>query len=1074
MNRPSNLELPCHEVHESVTSKIKVPRMLPNPLAWLLTVALIACLPCHAFAHGKGPLAHLHFRDIGPAIAGGRVTAVEGVPSKPQLIYAGTAGGGVWRSTNGGVSWKPIFTQEATASIGAIAVVPAAPESIWVGTGESNLRSDVRDGAGVYFSSDGGAHWRFMGLEHAGQIARILVDPNDHNVVYVAALGNPWQPNRQRGIFRTEDGGKTWKKVLYANPRTGAIDLVMAPNDSKILFAALWQVRRRPWTFIDGGPGSGLYESTDGGDSWHRLDHSHNGLPSGPLGRIGIAFAPSNPNRLYALIEAETGLLWTSSNGGANWHEVSDNHALDVRPFYFSQLAVAPNNADKLYLGAVHLMVSDNGGKSAHIADKSVHPDHHSIWIDPRNPSYMLQGTDGGVYVTRDGGETWDYLDNLPIEQFYSVALDNRIPFDICGGLQDNGVWCGPSSNLNRPGVDGTDWHMIKGGDGEYAIPAPSNPDIIYSDSQRGFISRYDASTGLSRLVRPYVPGYGRGWAPAKFKYRFNWTTPIAVSPDKSDTIYEGANVVFRSTDGGYHWKAISPDLTRDDKSKQQLPGGPINLDLSGAETYDTILAISLAPSAPDRVIWTGTDDGRVQVTRTGGKHWSNVTPAAAPAWARVDKIGVSPFDPGTAFVPYDARMLGNDHPYVYLTHNYGKTWTKITHGLPPDVPVHVVREDPHKKGLLVLGTDTGLYYSNNYGRDWKPLTGNFPTAPVVDIKFSSVGHALVVATHGRGVFVLDDLLPLEGLDTNLLHSAFHLFPATPGYLFHHNDYAEKDSVPPRYVAPNAPDGVTFSYFIGTPAQTSPGRTADRVTIRIFDDSHTLVDTLVSKPHPGVNELTWNMRYRGPRRLTFIAYSKVNSLQGPYALPGKYYAVAQYRGQHEREDITVRPDPRFRIPREALAAQQRAGLLLRKEIAKVNASLNGLHALQLQANHAIANLTKRATGRAAIRQLRNFSQSLGKLERTVFNPSIQHDVAEDDIHYVASSRDKLIELYRMIANKHPLVPLDQLTEELRHVCAKIDVFVNKYHAIRATRLPKINAVLKRFRVSAIGVNGSTS
>lgn len=1072
-NRLYNLELLCHEVYELAMLKIKIPHMLPNLVEWLLVVALVASLPGYALAQGKDPLADLHFRNIGPAIAGGRVTAVQGVPSRPQLIYAGTAGGGVWKSINGGASWKPIFTHEATASIGAISVAPSAPESIWVGTGESNLRSDVRDGDGVYFSSDGGAHWRFMGLKHAGQIAKILIDPNDHNVVYVAVLGNAWKPNRQRGVFRTTDGGKTWKKVLYANPRTGAIDIAMAPNNPKILFAALWQVQRRPWTFVDGGPGSGLYESTDGGDSWHRLDHSHNGLPSGPLGRIGIAFAPSDPSRLYALIEAKMGLLWTSSNEGASWHEVSDNHALDVRPFYFSQVAVAPNNPDKVYFGAVHLMVSNNGGKSAHIADKSVHPDHHAIWIDPRNPSYILQGTDGGVFVTRDGGKTWDYLDNLPIEQFYSIALDNRIPFDICGGLQDNGVWCGPSSNLNRPGVDGTDWHMIKGGDGQYAVPAPSNPNIIYSDSQRGFISRYNSSTGLSRFVRPYVPGYGRGWAPAKFKYRFNWTTPIAVSPDNSNTIYEGANVVFKSTDGGSDWHVISPDLTRDDKSKQQLPGGPINLDLSGAETYDTILALSLAPSAPNHVIWVGTDDGHVQVTQTGGKHWSNVTPADSPAWAQVDKIGVSPFDPGTAFVPFNARMLGNDHPYVYVTRNYGKTWTKITHGLPPEAPVNVVREDPHKKGLLVLGTDTGLYYSNNYGDDWKPLTGNFPTAPVVDIKFSSVGHALVVATHGRGVFVLDNLLPLEGLNSNVLHSAFHLFPAAPGYLFHHNDYAEKDSVPPRYVAPNAPEGVTFSYFIGAQASASSGGTAHHITIRIFDRSHILIDTLVSTPHPGVNELTWNMRYRGPHRLDFIAYNWVNSLNGPYVLPGDYYAVVQYRGQQKKEDITIHPDPRFRTPSKALAALEKTGLLLRKEIDTVNANLNGLHALQLQTRRTIATLTKHVANPTAIKQLKVFSQSLDMLERTVFNPSIQHDVPEDDIHYLASPRDKLIELYRMIANKRPVVPIDQITEEVRHVCTKINIFVRKYLDIKTNQLPKINSMLKKLHISAIVDTGKT-
>ncbi len=1042
----------------------------------LLLMAVFSSVPAVGASSARNPLSAIRFRNLGPAIAGGRVTAVAGVPGRCTTIYVGTAGGGVWKTVNSGANWTAIFTHQATSSIGALAVVPGTSSRIWVGTGESNLRSDVRSGTGLYFSADGGKHWKFMGLRHAGQIARILVDPENHKIVYVAVLGNAWRANSERGVFKTTNGGITWKQVLQVNNRTGAIDLAMAPGRPNTLFAAMWQVVRRPWTFTDGGPGSGLYETTNGGDTWHKLDHAHNGLPQGPIGRIGIAFAPSNPKRLYALIEARKGLLWTSSDAGAQWRPVTDNYALDVRPFYFSQLAVSPSDPRKVYFAAVHLMVSDDGGKHAHVLDRHVHADHHAIWIDPKNPDYIIEGTDGGVYVTRNGGRHWRYLDNLPIEQFYSVAIDKRIPFDICGGLQDNGVWCGPSSNLNGPGVNGKAWHMIFGGDGEYSVPAPTDPNIIYSDMQRGISVRYNKKTGLSHFIRPYVPGYGRGWLPARFKYRFNWTTPLAVSPLHAETIYEGANVLFKSTDGGDHWRVISPDLTRNDKARQQLTGGPINLDLSGAETYDTILSIALSPTAPSRLIWVGTDDGLVQLTRDGGKHWENVTPPQAPAWARVEHIGLSTFSPAVAFVTYDAHMLGNRHPYVYITRNYGKTWHQITKGLPSQGAAHVIREDPNHKGLLVLGTDRGLYYARHDGALWHPLTGNFPTVSVVDLQFADQTHSLVVATHGRGIFVLDNLRPLEGLSKEVLREKFHLFPASTGYLFHHNNYSGHENSTALYTVGNAPEGVQFSYYL----RHSPSKSdsdAQPVTIRILGPAHRALDTITQRPRAGINETLWDLRYRHPTRLDFVSYGRANKLRGPYVLPGSYQAVATYGGKSHTETVVVRADPRLSIPATQFSDQQKTALVLWKSITKVNATLNALHAVR-EALHnrtqelSSATFSARHQAHAAVTQLAAAYDRLGALERMVFNPKIQHNVPEDDIHYLAKPRQKLIELYGLVLRRYGQAPNEALLAEIHSVREKLRLFMSAYKRFLSTTLPALNLRLKRLHQPPVQGAGS--
>src|SRR2546425_377883 len=575
-----------------------------------------------AVAPGADSLNNLRFRNLGPSVGGGRVTAVVGISGDPNVYYVGAAAGGVWKTTDGGDSWDAVFKEQPTASIGAIALAPSNPNLVWVGTGEANIRNDMVDGRGVFFSPDAGKTWTFMGLGDVGQISRIVIDPTNPDVVFVGAVGHAWAPNAERGVYRTADGGKTWQKVLFVNDTTGVSDLDMVPGNPRVLFAGMWQVVRHPWELISGGLGSGVYRTKDGGLTWEKLKE---GLPSGLMGRVALAVGPTNPNHVYALVESKQGMLWDSKDQGDHWSKVSDAHALSARPFYFSLMHVSPVDDRRVFFSSYQLLRSDDGGKTTELIDRGVHVDHHALWIDPQNPDRMIQGNDGGAYVTGNGAKSWRYLNNLPIEQFYMVAADNNIPYMLCGGLQDNNAWCGPSSGAGGggggggggglgAGLNGSEWFTVTGGDGEYAVPAPSDSTVLYVDSQNGNITRVNLKTGQTQSLRPYLVGVSET-KPANLKYRFNWTSPIAVSPSDANVVYFGGNVVFKTSDGGDSWTAISPDLTRNDKAKQVTSGGPGNYDISGAETDNTILSITPAPRHP-HVIWGGTHDGLLQVER--------------------------------------------------------------------------------------------------------------------------------------------------------------------------------------------------------------------------------------------------------------------------------------------------------------------------------------------------------------------------------------------------------------------------------------------------------------------------
>ncbi len=1006
----------------------------------------------------------LKFRNIGPAVAGGRVSAVVGVPGKPDIYYIGGAAGGVFKTTDGGHSWKAIFTKYPP-SIGAIALAPSNPNLVWVGTGEANIRNDITNGKGVYYSPDGGLSWKFMGLKDVGQISKIIVDPNNPKIVFVAAIGHAWAPNKERGLYKTIDGGNTWKKVLYVNDTTGVNDVVFEPGNPEVMLASTWQVIRYPWALVDGGKGSGVWESKDGGDSWIKLNK---GLPKGLMGRISFGTSLSNPEHVYALIESKHGMLWDSHDFGDHWSLVTNNHELDVRPFYFTKMEVAPDNDNKIYFLSFLLTLSTDGGKTVKSIEDGVHVDHHAMWIDPQNPDRIIEGNDGGVYQSLNGGKAWHYFDNIPIEQFYQVATDTLIAYHIAGGLQDNNAWYGPSHNLNGNSINGSNWFVVAGGDGEYAVPAPSDPNIIYSESQDGFLNRLDLKTGLKQHIRPYFFDVSDK-SPAELKYRFNWTTPIAVSYNDANEVYLGANVLFKTTDGGTNWKVISPDLTRNDKSKQIKSGGPINLDMSGAETYGTIISIGLSKQN-SKVIWLGTDDGQVQVTQDGGEHWSNVTKNIPnlPEWGRVYQLDVSPYSPSTCYIAVDLHMLDNDKPYVYKTNNFGKTWTEITKGLPDDEQVHVVREDPNKKGFLFLGNDIGLYFSSNDGENWTRLKSNFPNAPVWDLKFVKQTHDLVVATHGRGIFVLDNITPLEEMTKNIEDNNFSLFNMLPVYNFH-IWYRSGFSEPGKYTAPNPPDGAVIDYYLKTKIKTTKEEKEKHevpVLIKITDVAGAEIDTLHGTAKAGVNRVIWNLRYKSPEFFNedTVGEKHISYHDGPEVLPGIYSISVTVNGKTETKNVDIKTDPRLIFNMPAAKDQFKAAMRVQKDISAMNTMLNRIDNLRQQIvdiKKSIKVMIGNNTGsedqyKSIIKNADEIDSTLKTIKDTIYATGPQHKVGEDDIHFLTQLHNWFYNLNYWVAGDYDTAPNSITLDQMRDLETQLANYIDDFNNIITLKVVLFN------------------
>jgi len=689
----------------------------------------------------------MKYRLIGP-FRGGRSLTAAGIPGDPTTYYFGGTGGGVWKSTDGAMTWSSVFDKAGTSSVGSIAVATSNHNVLYVGTGEACIRGNISNGDGVYKTLDGGKNWKNVGLRDSRAIGKVIINPTNPDIVFVAALGHPYGPNAERGIFRTTDGGKTWEKVLYKDENTGGIDVAYDPHNPNILFAALWQARRTSWSLESGGPGSGLYRSSDGGTTWRHLEE--HGLPKGPYGKIGVAVGATG-DRVYALIEAHNpdGGLYRSDDGGESWQLVNPNHSLWQRPWYYMHVIADPHDENTLYIMNVEAFKSTDGG---HLFNKVKvpHGDNHGLWIDPANSRRMIASNDGGVTVTLDGGKNWTAQDNQPTAQFYHVITDTATPYRVYGPQQDSGT-VAIVSRSDDGSISSSDWYDVGGGEAGYIAPDPRDPNIVYAADYQGLITRYDRHIGQVKAITEQ-PELSDAHGAANLEHRFQWTAPVMISPHDPNTLYHGGEILFKTTDGGVHWQAISPDLTRNDKSKQKVSGGDITLDDSGTEYYDTIFALAESPIAKG-LLWVGTDDGLIQLTKDEGKTWTNITPKDMPEWSRISQIDPSPFDAGTAYVAVDRHQFDDLHPYIYKTADYGKTWTKLGQGIPDNAFVRVVREDPKKRGLLYAGTETGIYVSFNDGANWQSLRLNLPTTPVHDLTIKD--NDLVVATHGRAFWMI-------------------------------------------------------------------------------------------------------------------------------------------------------------------------------------------------------------------------------------------------------------------------------------------------------------------------------
>jgi len=865
-----------------------------------------------AFPVNESLFKALQWRGIGP-YRGGRALAVAGIPGDPTTFYFGAVAGGVWKTTDGGATWAPLTDHTTISSVGAIAIAPSNRNVIYVGTGEAAPRGDMTVGDGVYKSSDGGKTWANVGLRDSRQIGALVVDPGNPDIVLVAALGHAFGPNSERGIFRTEDGGKSWKKVLYRDAQTGAIDVSFDPHNSRIVYAALWQAVRQPWNFSSGGPGSGLYRSTDGGMTWARL--SGNGLPAGILGRIHVSVSGADSHRIYAMIEAKDGGLFRSDDGGAHWRRINNDGRLSQRAWYFSTILADPGRADTVYAENTGLFRSTDGGKTFNLLPAR-HGDHHGIWIDPTNTSRIIESSDGGASISFDGGKSWTTQDNQPTAQFYHVSVDNRFPYYVYGAQQDNSS-IGIASMDDEGAIVDRDWYDVFGGECGFIIPDPRDADIVYGTSEN-FVGRFNKHAMQLQTISVW-PVDASGHAAKDLEHRFNWTSPLAMSPFNPDTLYYGMERLYKTTNDGSSWTPISGDLTRNDKSKQQASGGPITKDITSVEYYDTIFAV-VESSLKKGTIWVGTDDGLVQLTQNGGANWSNVTPHDMPQWGTVSMIEASRYDANTAYVAVDRHKLDDDNPYVFRTNDSGKTWARIDSGLGSSV--HAVREDSVKRGLLYAATETGVFVSFDDGEHWQSLQLNLPRSPVHDIAVT--GNNLAVATHGRSFWILDDVTPLRQVAQASAAANVFLYTPETAYRLYYPDSV--DMHPP--VGQNPPAGILVDYYL-------PSQPGGAITIDILDANGKEVRHLTSvksqkaeqppewpdQVHPtdtlpalqGMNRFVWNLRYDDPAQIPGAFYAGLPP-RGPIVLPGKYTVKLTYDGQTQSVPLTIAADPRVKGP----------------------------------------------------------------------------------------------------------------------------------------------------------------
>ena len=1015
-------------------------------------------------------LSALKLRQIGP-FRGGRVGAVAGVAGQPFVYYFGGTGGGVFKTVNGGHTWQPVTDGQINfGSIGSIAVAPSDPNVVYVGTGESTIRGNASRGDGVYKSTDAGKTWTHVGLEETQQIGQICIDPKNPDLVYVAAMGHMAGPNPDRGVFRSKDGGKTWQKVLFKSDNAGAVDLAMDPGNPRVLYAAIWQVVRKPWTFESGGPDGGIWKSTDGGDTWKELTHNP-GLPKGVLGRIGVTVSPANPDRVWALIEAQEGGVFRSDDAGATWTKLNGDNSIKQRAWYYSQIFADPKSENTVYAVNTSFFRSTDGGKTF-TRIRNQHGDNHDLWIAPEDPNRFIESSDGGAQITFDGGKSWSTEDNQPTGQFYRVAVDNDFPYHIYGAQQDNST-VAILSRSNDGAISERDWHDVGGGESGWIAPDPLDSNFVYAGSYDGLLTRLDTKNGTMRDVNAW-PDNPMGSGVEAMKYRFQWSFPLLFSPNNPKRLYAGANVLMATTDEGQHWTVMSPDLTRNDKSKQVPSGGPITKDNTAVEYYDTIFTVDESPLKAG-LIWVGSDDGLINLTTDDGKTWQNVTPKDAPEWIRINGIAASPFDPGTAYVAATMYLTDDFHPFLWKTTDYGKSWKKIVDGISPNDFTRAIRPDPNQKGLLFAGTESHLYISYNDGEKWLPFQLNLPETPVTDITFQKRDDDMILSTQGRGFYVLDDMPLVRALDPGKFHKddPVKLFPVKtvlriPGP----GEYGGRNPI----AGQNPADGVFYYFFKEKPK--------DEVKLRILTASGKLVREISSKPpaHPdepgdddegphnsllpakeGLNRYVWDLRYEKATGFPGLLMWG-GSLDGPFAIPGDYKVELVVDGKTQSENFAIVKDPRAPTTPEQFEQELALGLKIRDRVTDANSAVIHIRSAKDQLKPYLASANEKVKSSA-----KQLTDQLTAIEENIYQTKLHAD--EDALNFPIRLNNKIAAVGGVV-EMTDISPTSQAVEVFDELSSKLQVELDHLHQVDTTGIQDFNKLIQEQNIPAINLTAT--
>lgn len=1036
----------------------------------------------------QDPLKPLQWRSIGP-YRGGRADAVTGVASQPMVFYYGATGGGVWKTTDGGINWEVVSDGSVfgTGSVGAIALSDSDPNTIYVGMGEPAIRGNTSHGDGVYKSTDAGKTWKRIGLEDSRQISRIRVHPKNPDIVFVAAQGHVWGPNEERGVFRSKDGGKTWQKVLYKGDKAGACDLIMDPTNPSVLYAGLWEVYRKPWTLESGGASSGIFKSTDGGDTWTDITRNP-GLPKGTIGISGITVSPANSDRVWAIVEAEDGGVFRSENGGRTWTKVNEERRLRQRAWYYTRIYADPKSADTVYVLNTGFYRSNDGGRTF-TGIPVPHGDNHDLWIAPDDPNRMIESNDGGSNVSFNGGRSWTEQDQ-PTAQFYRVALDNDFPYHIYGAQQDNST-VKIASRTTEGGIGTSDWYDVGGGESGWIAPSPKDSEITFAGSYGGLTTRYDHRTGQLRDINPY-PNNPMGAGADVLKYRFQWNFPLVFSPHDPNTLYLGSNVLFKTTNEGQSWEIISPDLTRNDKSKQGPSGGPITKDNTSIEYYDTIFTVMESPLQAG-TIWIGTDDGLVQLSRDAGKTWSNVTPPSSmmPEWIQINSIEASPYDPATAYIAATMYKFDDHKPYLYRTNDYGKSWKKIVNGIPETTFTRVIREDPNKRGLLYAGTETGIYLSFDNGERWQSMQFNLPVVPITDLAIHKREKELVAATQGRSFWIFDDL-PLihQMMDAGGLGAAreTQLFKPKESYRMPGGGFPLG---PTATVGRNPASGVVVYYSLKSKPTAdvqlefldSTGKSVRKFTGRI---QRAAGGPGASQPQAGptpeeggfggggapnvttdvgLNRFIWDTRYSDAVRFPgMILWA--GETRGPKIAPGIYQVKLTVDGKTLTQSFEVKADPRLTTAPGDYSKQVELALKIRDKLTETNNAIIQIRDVRKQ----IDDLLKRVTGQPGFKVVNDAGTALNKnltaIEEALYQTKNQS--SQDPLNFPIRLNNKLAALGGVVGSADA-APTAQTYAVYDEVVGQIDAELEKLAKLMKTDVPAFNQLVKEQNIPAVVV-----